>query len=72
MTAIALKKRIYQAVNAIDDTSLLEAVYTILNRSVLSKAELLTPMSLEDFYARNAQSKKEIKAGTLFNHKAIK
>jgi len=32
----------------------------------------LTPFSLKVFYARNAQSQKEIKSGKLISHKDVK
>ncbi len=70
MTTTSLKKQIHESVDSIHDTDLLEAVYTILNKAGTKKS--LKPMSLDEFYARNAQSQKEIKEGKLFTQEEVK
>jgi len=71
MTATSLKKQIHESVDSINDTDLLAAVYTILNKAGREKGDL-KPMSLEEFYARNAQSQKEIKEGKLLTQEEVK
>ncbi len=71
MTTTALRKQLYKIIEKVDDNELLLAVQAILNKSI-EKQEEFVPLSLEAFYARNAQSQKEIKAGTLISHKEVK
>lgn len=70
MTTATLKKQIHESVDNIHDTDLLEAVYTILHKAGTGKS--LKPMSLREFYARNAQSQKEIKQGKLLTEEDVK
>ncbi len=72
MTTTALKKQLLETIEKIDDNALLSAVYDILNKAISNSNQELTPFSLEAFYARNAQSQKEIKSGKLISHKEVK
>ena len=70
MTAIALKKKIYQVVDAIDDASLLQAVYTILNKSLQSNE--FKPMNLDSFYNKIEDADKAYKNGNVITHNDLK
>lgn len=72
MTATALKKELHKAIDEVTDHVILEAVYAILNKSIAAGSRKIQPFSLEEFYARNAQSQKEIKKGKLINNSEIK
>ncbi len=72
MRAIALKKEIHQAIDIVDSEQLLKAVYMILNEEIKHKKEAIEPFTIEEFYARNEQSQKEIKQGKLLEHKSIR
>ncbi len=72
MTTAALKKQLLETIEKIDDNALLSAFYDILNKTVSNSKPEITPFSLEAFYARNAQSQKEIKSGKLISHKDVK
>ena len=72
MTALAIRKEIHKAIDNIESEQLLKAVYIILNEELKHKKENINPFTLEEFYARNNQSQKEIKQGKLIDHKAIK
>ena len=72
MTKAAIKKQIHKAIDIIDSEQLLKAIYILLNEELENKKEVLKPFALEEFYARNAQSQKEIKQGKLIEHKSVK
>ncbi|MBC7694650.1 MAG: hypothetical protein H7141_04300 [Burkholderiales bacterium] len=72
MTALAFRKEIHKAIDNIESEQLLKAVYIILNEELKHKKESIKPFTLEEFYARNNQSQKEIKQGKLIAHKTIK
>lgn len=61
--------------------SLIEYLLQVNDEELLNKVELLfrkatsskdAPMSLDEFYARNSRSQKEIKEGKLISHADIK
>lgn len=56
MTAPALKKEIHKAIDLIDDASILEAVYTILNKTNTS-----FDLSADDFKLIESRKKKFLK-----------
>jgi hypothetical protein len=72
MTKAAIKKQIHAAVDIIDSEQLLHAVYVILNSELERKKEAMSPFTLEEFYSRNKQSKKEFKQGKLVAHRDVK
>ena len=43
-----------------------------LNEALRNKKEAIKPFTLDEFYARNNQSQKEIKQGKLIEHKSVK
>ena len=53
MTSLALKKNIYLAIEKIDDTNLLKAVYTILEKQIESDHEL-TPAQKKELDRRRS------------------
>jgi len=71
MTNTALKNQLYKTIEAIDDSTLLKAVYTIL-KSNISPQNNLEPMSELKFYDRNAKSQKDIKKGNLISQTEMK
>lgn len=72
MTKTAIKKQIHTAIDVVESEQLLKAIYMILNSEIKHTKEALKPFTEEEFYARNAQSQKEIKQGKLIEHKTIK
>lgn len=72
MTTTALKKQIHQALQIVESPEILKAVQLILNQELKHKKEALSPFTLEEFFARNNQSQKEIKQGKLIDHKTVK
>ena len=72
MTTITIKKQIHKAVDIIESEQILKAIHIILNQELKHKNDLIKPFSLEEFYARNNQSQKEIKQGKLIEHKTVK
>lgn len=61
MTTVSLKKNIHKAVDKIDDTGLLQAVYTILEKQIAVSSD----------YALTAAQKKELDK-RFANHKSGK
>lgn len=72
MTTTAMKKEINQAIDAIESPEILKAVQLILNQEIKHKQEIISTFTLEEFFARNTQSQKEIKQGKVIAHKAVK
>ncbi len=72
MTTTAIKKQIHKAIDSIESEPILKAIHMILDQELKHKKEALKPFSLEEFYARNTQSQKEIKQGKVTAHKAVK
>lgn len=72
MTKTAIKKELHKAIDIVDSEQILKAIYMILNEALRNKKEAIKPFALEEFYARNAQSQKEIKKGKLVEHKNVK
>ncbi len=72
MTATTLKRELHKAIDEVNDNVILEAVYAILNKSIEISHRTIQPFSLDEFYARNAQSQKEIKKGKLIGQSEIK
>ncbi len=72
MTKTAIKKQLHKAIDIVDSEQILKAIYMILNEALRNKKEALKPFTLEEFYARNTQSQKEIKQGKLVEHKNVK
>ena len=72
MTALAIKKEIHKAIDNIESEQILKAVYMILNEELKHEKNKVKPFTIEEFYARNNQSQREIKQGKLIDHKAIK
>ncbi|MBX3164356.1 MAG: hypothetical protein KF900_07740 [Bacteroidetes bacterium] len=72
MTKTAIKRELHKAIDIVESEQLLKAVHTILSSEIKHKNEVLKPFTLEEFYARNAQSQKEIKQGKLIEHKTVK
>ena len=70
MTAIALKKRLHETIDTVENTTILEAVYAILDQH--KTAMQLKPMSEKEFYDRIEKSEKEIAEGKLIDHKDVK
>jgi len=71
MTNTALKNQLYKTIEAIDDNTLLKAVYTIL-KSNNSPHNNIETMSELDFYDRNDKSQKDIKKGNLISQTEMK
>ena len=72
MTKTAIKKQLHKAIDIVDSEQILKAIYIILNEALRNKKEAIKPFTLEEFYARNTQSQKEIKQGKLVEHKNVK
>ena len=72
MTTTAIKKQIHLALESIENAEILKAVHLILSQELKHKKEIFSQFSVEEFYARNAQSQKEIKQGKLISQKAVK
>lgn len=66
-----LKNELHKAIDTINDVSFLKAVHVIIKDKLAQVAEG-TPMTLDEFYARNARSQEEIKAGKLISHDELK
>ena len=71
MTNTALKNQLYKTIEAIDDSTLLKAVYTIL-KSNISPQKSIEPMSELEFYDRNTKSQKDLKKGNLISQTEMK
>lgn len=69
MTVTILKERIRKAMDNVDD-SVLEEVYAVLKKAQ-RRHRSLKSMTLEEFFARNAQSQKDIKEGRVYSTKAV-
>jgi hypothetical protein len=72
MTRSALKKQIHEAIDSIESQPILKAIQMILDQELKHKKDALKPFTLEEFFARNTQSQKEIKQGALIDRKSIK
>ena len=72
MTTTAIKKQIHLAIDTVESPEILKAVQLILNQEIKHNQEIISPFTLEEFYARNIQSQKEIKQGKLIDHKTVK
>jgi len=64
MTATTLKKRIQKAMDNVNDESVLEEIYSILEKAKKRRSPM-KPMTLKELFARDAKSEKDIKAGRL-------
>ena len=71
MTTTTLKKHIHKTIDTIDDTVLLEAVYTILKKNAAQK-KMLQPITEAEFYSRNQKSQKDILEGKLVSQSLVK
>jgi hypothetical protein len=72
MTTAAIKKELHKAIDIVNSEQLLKAIYIILNEELKKADEVIKPFTVEEFYARNSQSQKEIEQGKLLTHKSIK
>jgi hypothetical protein len=72
MTTTAMKRQIHKALEIIESPEILKAVQLILNEEIKHKKEAISPFTLEEFYARNGQSQKEIKQNKLIDHKTVR
>ena len=72
MTRSVLKKQIHEAIDSIESQPILKAIHMILDQELKHKKDALKPFTLEEFFARNTQSQKEIKQGALIDRKSIK
>ena len=72
MTTTAIKKQIHKAIDIVQSEPILKAIHLILNQELRQKKEAIKTFTLDEFYARNNQSQKEIKHGKLIEHKAVK
>jgi len=72
MTTTAIKKLIHQAIDTVQSPEILKAVQLILDSEIKHANETIRPFTLEEFYARNTQSQKEIKQDKLIEHKTVK
>ncbi|HWY33693.1 MAG TPA: hypothetical protein VNX68_03555 [Nitrosopumilaceae archaeon] len=72
MTTIAIKKQIHKAVDIVESEQILKAIYMILNAELKHKKEVIKPFTLDEFFARNEQSQKEIKQNKLIEHKVVR
>lgn len=70
MTTLTLKKELHKTIDSITDKAILEAVYTLLQKSV--EGSSLKPMSESDFLKRNTRSQKDIKDGKVVSHTDVK
>jgi hypothetical protein len=70
MTTLTLKKELHKTIDSITDKAILEAVYTLLQKSV--EGSSLRPMSESDFLKRNTRSQKDIKEGKVVSHTDVK
>jgi hypothetical protein len=71
MTNTALKNQLYKTIEAIDDSTLLKAVYTILKSNISPQNNIETMSELE-FYDRNTKSQKDVKKGNLISQTEMK
>jgi len=72
MTTTTIKKQIHEAIDIVESEPILKAIHMILNAELQHKKKAMKPFTIEEFYARNNQSQKEIKQGRLIEHKSIK
>ena len=72
MTTATIKKQIHTAIDNVESEQLLKAIHSIIDHELKHKKDNLKPFTLEEFYARNNQSQKEIKLGKVIDHKAVK
>jgi hypothetical protein len=70
MTKAALKKNIHKTIDSLNNESVLQAVYTILNNAVEKENDL--PFSLDEYKSRQELSIKQIKEGKVMSHSDIK
>lgn len=70
MTKATLKKQIHKTVDSLNNESVLEAVYTILNNAAEKENDL--PFSLSEYKARQELSIKQIKEGKVMSHSDLK
>ncbi len=72
MTKTAIKKELHKAIDIVESEQLLKAIYMILNEELKNTKQAIKPFTLDEFYARNTQSQKEIKQGKLIEHKSVR
>jgi hypothetical protein len=72
MTTSAIKKQIHKAIDMVQSEPILKAIHLILDQELRQKKEAVKAFTIEEFYARNNQSQKEIKQGKLIEHKSVK
>jgi hypothetical protein len=70
MTKAALKKNIHKTIDLLNNESVLQAVYTILNTAAEKENDL--PFSLDEYKSRQALSLRQIKEGKVTSHSDIK
>jgi len=72
MTTTTIKKQIHKAIDIVQSEPILKAIHLILNQELKQKKEAMKAFTLDEFYARNSQSQKEIKQDKLIEHRAVK
>ncbi|MBA3662883.1 MAG: hypothetical protein H0W61_01555 [Bacteroidetes bacterium] len=72
MTTSAIKKQIHKAIDIVQSEAILKAIHLILDQELRQKKEAMKAFTLNEFFARNSQSQKEIKQGKLIEHKTVK
>lgn len=70
MTKATLKKNIHKTIDSLNNESVLEAVYTILNNAVERESDL--PFSINEYKSRQELSLKQIKEGKTISHLDVK
>lgn len=72
MTTTAIKKQIHKAIDLVQSEPILKAIHLILDQELKQKKEALHVFTIDEFYARNNLSQKDIKQGRLTEHKVVK
>lgn len=70
MQIVTLKKNIHKKIDSLNNDSILQAVYTILNNAIEKENDL--PFSIDEYKARQELSLKQIKEGKTITHVALK
>lgn len=72
MTTTAIKKQIHKAIDLVQSEPILKAIHLILDQELKQKNEALHAFTIDELYARNNLSQKDIKQGRLTEHKVVK
>lgn len=72
MNILAKKLNLIEYLIALQDEQILSKIEALLKPFQKQKTKSISPMKLEEFYARNRQSQKEIAEGKLISQDDVK